>query len=210
MSDLAKILPYILGAAISPVLLVMALYLLSLPTKPVKKTLLYLLSAAVTIAIITFVIIFATNINPNPAPGKDLLPHIIIGILLIALAIWIYKRGPSKADKSSVKSQGSLRFLILGAGLMLTNFTTIAMIFEIAIELRANQIVGQEKNLYFLLTVLSSILPILLPLLILLLAGKYADSILKYLSSFMSKYSNVVTSVFFGLLGVFSIIKPLV
>ena len=92
----------------------------------------------------------------------------------------------------------------------MTNFTTIAMIFEVALEVRANQIIGTAKLLYLAATVLSSVLPILLPLLILFLAGKKSGLILKDLSGFMQKYSHVVTAVFFAVLGIYSIIKPLV
>ena len=210
MPDLVKILPFILGAAVSPVLLVTTLYLLSLIDDPVKKALMFLLGGSITIGLITFLIFFTTNINPKPAPNKDLLPHLIIGVLLLFLAYGIYRRGPAKAHKEKAKKQGMLRYASLGFLLMVTNFTTIAMIFEVALEVRANQIIGTAKLLYLAATVLSSVLPILLPLLILFLAGKKSGLILKDLSGFMQKYSHVVTAVFFAVLGIYSIIKPLV
>ena len=210
MPDLVKILPFILGAAVSPVLLVTTLYLLSLIDDPVKKALMFLLGGSITIGLITFLIFFTTNINPKPAPNKDLLPHLIIGVLLLFLAYGIYRRGPAKAHKGKAKKQGMLRYASLGFLLMVTNFTTIAMIFEVALEVRANQIIGTAKLLYLAATVLSSVLPILLPLLILFLAGKKSGLILKDLSGFMQKYSHVVTAVFFAVLGIYSIIKPLV
>lgn len=209
MPELAKILPFILGAAVSPVLLVTTLYILSLPQKPVRKTLFYLLGATFTIALITYLIFFTANINPNPAPNKDLLPHLIIGLLLLLLAYNIYRKGPAKAEESKLQKQTNLRYLLAGVFLMVVNFTTIAMIFEVAIELRANQIVGTGKLAYLLATVFSSIIPILLPLLILLLAGKKSAIILRDLSSFMQKYSHTVTSLFFAILGCYSILKPL-
>lgn len=209
MGELAKILPFIAGAAVSPVLLVTTLYVLSLPDKPIRKALVFLLGGTATIALITYLIFFTTNINPNPAPNKDLLPHMIIGILLLVLAYSIYRKGPAKAEKSKLRKQTNLRYFLAGVFLMVVNFTTIAMIFEVAIELRANQIVATEKLIYFIATVFSSVIPILLPLLILLLAGKKSALILKDLSSFMHKYSHVVTSIFFALLGSYSIIKPL-
>ena len=210
MPDLVKILPFILGAAVSPVLLVTTLYLLSLIDDPVKKALMFLLGGSVTIGLITFLIFFTTNINPKPAPNKDLLPHLIIGVLLLFLAYGIYRRGPAKAHKEKAKKQGLLRYASLGFLLMVTNFTTIAMIFEVALEVRANQIIGTAKVFYVAATVISSVLPILLPLLILFLAGKKSGLILKDLSGFMQKYSHVVTAVFFAVLGIYSIIKPLV
>lgn len=210
MPDIVKIFPFIFGASISPVLLVTTLYLLSQIDEPVKKALMLLLGSTFTIAVITYVIFFTTNINPKPAPNNDLLPHLIIGALLLFLAYGIYRRGPVKAHKGRAKKQGILRYASLGFLLMVTNFTTIAMIFEVALEVRANQITGTAKMLYLVLTVGFSVLPILLPLLILLLAGKKSALILKDLSGFMQKYSHVVTSIFFAVLGCYSIIKPLI
>ena len=114
MPDLVKILPFILGAAVSPVLLVTTLYLLSLIDDPVKKALMFLLGGSITIGLITFLIFFTTNINPKPAPNKDLLPHLIIGVLLLFLAYGIYRRGPAKAHKEKAKKQGLLRYASLG------------------------------------------------------------------------------------------------
>lgn len=210
MPDLLRILPFILGAAVSPVLLVTCLYLLSLPTEPIKKALQYLIGATATISLITFVIFYSTNINPNRSSGNDLIAHIIIGLLLLYLAFDIYKKGPAKANKQPAKKQSGWRFLITGVVLMLVNFSTIAMIFEVAIELRANGIIGTAKDIYLLVTILSSLLPILLPLLLLIVAGKHSKDILKSLSSFMNKYSHIVTAVFFAVLGAFCLLKPFI
>jgi uncharacterized membrane protein YidH (DUF202 family) len=210
MSDFLKIFPYILGAAVSPILLVTTLYILSQAIKPVKKTAFFLLSATLTIGIVTLFIFFTTNFNPNPAPNKDLLPHLIIGILLLFLAYGIYRKGPAKPKKQTEQKQTWWGYLALGFVLMITNFTTIAMIFEVAIELRADKIIGFAKIMYLLATILSSILPILLPLIILALAGKRSKFILSSLSGFMHKYAHIVTAVFFTILGVFSILKPII
>lgn len=210
MPDFAKILPYILGAAISPILLVTTLYLLSLPKDPIKKSLIYLLGGSLTIAILTFFIFYTTTFNPNPAPNNDLIPHLIIGVLLLFLAYGIYSKGPTKAKKQTVSNKKLWGYLGLGFLLMVTNFTTIAMIFEVALELRANHIVGADKMFYLVATVISSISPILLPLLILILAGKHSKGILEVLSEFMSKYAHLVTAGFFAILGVFSLLKPFI
>lgn len=210
MPDVAKILPYILGAAVSPILLVTTLYLLAQPKDPIKKSLLYLLGGSTTIAILTFFIFYTTTFNPNPAPNNDLAPHLIIGVLLLFLAYGIYSKGPAKAKSEDASNKKSWGYLGLGFLLMITNFTTLAMIFEVALELRANHIAGTDKMVYLLATVMSSILPILLPLLILLFAGKHSKKILDVLSGFMAKYAHIVTAIFFAVLGIFSLLKPFI
>ncbi len=208
MGDFIKVFPFIFGAAISPVLLVTVLFILSRPTQPVKKALVYLLGATITISIITAVIFFSTQIRPAPAPRNDLIPHLIIGFLLLFLALDIFRKGPQKKKQNNDKKQGLLGFFGLGVVLMVTNFTTIAMIFEVALDLRQLQVVGIQKTLYLLVTVIFSILPIVLPLLILALAGKNSERILDALSGFMQKYAHIVTSVFFAILGAYVLSKP--
>jgi hypothetical protein len=208
MADFIKIFPFIFGAAISPVLLVTVLYILSRPTQPIKKVLVFLLASTVTISIITAVIFYSTQIRPGPAPRNDLIPHTIIGFLLLFLALDIYKKGPSKKKAKESSRRGLLGFFGIGVVLMITNFTTIAMIFEVALDLRQLQIFGAQKLIYLLVTVFFSILPILLPLIILLLAGKNSEKILDKLSGFMQKYAHIVTSVFFAILGAYVLLKP--
>ena len=93
---------------------------------------------------------------------------------------------------------------------MATNFTTIAMIFEVALELRADSIYGLAKIAYLVLVVLFGLMPVLVPLIILILAGKRSPEILASLSNFMNKYAHIVTAIFFVILGLFSLAKPFI
>lgn len=210
MQEIIKTAPFIVGAAISPIVLMLTLYVLARPAKPIQKTLVFLLGSLVSISFITAVIFYATTVNPNPSSHSDLLPHLIIGALLLLLAFNIYHRGPGKAKVEPEKTKGLIAYFTLGVVIMVTNFTTIAMIFEVALELREFAIQGLEKNIYMLATILFSLLPILLPLLVLLLAGKHSATILDKLSLFMQRYAYIVTAIFFAALGVFSLLKPFI
>ena len=210
MTDLIRVLPYILGAAISPVLLVMTLFVLSRPKQPIKKALMFLAGSAATLLAISGIIFITTTIGPKQSSTNDLLPHIIIGLLLLFLAFNIYHRGPAKATTKAAPKDGPFRYLALGAVLMATNFTTIAMIFEVALELRADSIYGLAKIAYLMLVVLFGLMPVLVPLIILILAGKRSPEILASLSNFMNKYAHIVTAIFFVILGLFSLAKPFI
>lgn len=212
MEELYKILPFIIGAAISPVLLVTTLLILAQTNRPVAKTIAFLLGSSLTITAITLVVFYTSTIRSVPGGTKEVFPHIIIGLLLLLLALDIYRRGPAKPNpKAKARgSQGLLRYLLLGIVLMLTNFTTIAMAFAVAVELRSGDIVGVSKLIYTIATIFSSLLPILLPLTILAIAGKRSAAILARLSYFMKHYAHIITAIFFGLLGVFSFIKPFI
>jgi len=208
MQELLKSIPYIIGAAISPVVLVMTLFILARPVQPVKKNLFFLLGSAVTITAVASIIFFTTTIRPDPSPNKDLLPHIIIGLLLLFLAFNIYTQGPAKAKSKPDRQDSPIKYLALGAILMLTNFTTIAMVFALALELRSSGILGAEKITYLLAIIIFSLLPIILPLSILFVAGKKSSDILEKLSCFMQRYAHIVTSVFFALMAGYVLLKP--
>lgn len=208
MQELLKVTPFIVGAAISPVLLVMTLFILSRPVAPAKKSLLFLLGSAVTITLIGTIIFFTTTVRPDPSPSKDLLPHIIIGLLLLFLAVNIFRQGPAKAETKPQKKDSPIKYLTLGAILMLTNFTTIAMVFALALELRSSSILGAEKIMYLAAVIIFALLPIILPLLVLAIAGKRSADILEKLSSFMQHYAHIVTSIFFGIMAIYVLLKP--
>lgn len=212
MSELYKILPFVVGAAVSPVLLVTTLLILAQAKRPILKTLFFLLGSLMTIVTISFVVFYTSTIRAIPAGSKDIIPHLIIGMLLLLLAINIYRRGPAKPSSNtrSKLGKGLLPYLLLGIGLMVTNFTTIAMILAIALELRTGGVGGVSKMLYILATIFSSLIPILLPLVALAIAGKHAKAVLAALSSFMKRYAHIITAIFFALLGIFSLLKPFV
>lgn len=210
MADLIKTLPFIFGAAISPVLLVTVLYILSRPYEPVKKAIAFLLGSALIITAVSTMIFYSTTLRPNPTPRNDLLPHLIIGFLLLLLAFDIYHRGPVKSQHKANKNDGLWKYFGVGVVLMVTNFTTIAMVFEVALNLRAFGIQGIDKIYYLLATILFSLIPALLPLIILASLGKRAHEVLEKLSGFMSRYSHIVTSIFFAAIGAFVLTKPFI
>ncbi len=211
MSDLLAIGPFIIGASVSPVVLIMTLYILTLPKDPIKKSMMFLLGAAVAVTIVSFVIFYSTTIQPTPSPNKDLLPHVIIGLLLLFLAYGIYHKGPQNhQDDSKGKKHGPLGYIVLGVLLMITNFTTIAMLFEIAVEIRGHNIAGTSKNAYLLASIFSSLAPIFVPILVVLVAGRHGKQILAKLSEGMKKYGHIITSIFFAILGVYSLLKPFI
>lgn len=210
MVGFARIMPFILGAAISPVLLITVLYILSRPQKPVLKSLLYLLGATICISTIT-ALIFLTATNVTIKSSKpSLLPHLIIGALVLFLAFDIFRKGPQRSRHKEAQSDGLVKYFVVGVALMLVNFTTIAMIFEVALEIRALSVPIADRNIYFFATILASLVPILLPLLVLAISGKHSKQILAVLSGFMKKYSYLVTSAFFALIGVYILIKALI
>lgn len=210
MVGFARIMPFILGAAISPVLLITVLYILSRPQKPVLKALLYLLGATICISIITaLVFLTATNVSIKSSKSS-LLPHLIIGALVLFLAFDIFRKGSQKSPHKVAKSDSLVKYFLAGFALMLVNFTTIAMIFEVALEIRALSVPIADRNIYFFATILASLVPILLPLLVLAISGKHSKQILAVLSGFMKKYSYLVTSGFFALIGTYILIKALI
>lgn len=210
MNELSKTLPFILGAAVSPVLLLSTIIILVQANKPVAKAISFLVGSTITITTICFVVFYTANFRNVATAGRDELVHIVIGLLLLFLAIDIYRRGPSKPKPAKKQSSGIWAYFILGIGLMLTNFTTIAMVFAVAVEIRDTSAEDFTKLIYMFATIISSLLPILLPLGLLVVTGKNSQRVLNTLSRFMNHYAHIITAVFFALLGVFSLVKPFI
>lgn len=208
MSELSKTLPFILGAAVSPVLLLTTIIILAQAKKPIAKAILFLFGSTLTITSICLVVFYTATFRNVGTAGKDELVHVVIGLLLIFLAIDIYRRGPAKPKPSKKHNSGIWPYFILGIGLMLTNFTTIAMVFAVAVEIRDTSAEDITKLIYMFATIISSLLPILLPLGVLVVTGKNSQRVLNILSKFMNRYAHIITAVFFALLGVFSLVKP--
>lgn len=209
---LAPLFPYMLGAAISPMLLVTTIMLLGSSQKPKLKTAVFGLAALLTIAIIGFVLFFVIHMGAQRgAPSvSDGIIHIVAGLLILILAWKAWRRGPASARPKKHTKQSILAFFVLGIGLMATNITTIAMYLPAAAELAHNQASAPTRLTSYLLMVLFSVLPILIPLGLVVLLGKHGDSLLALLSRFMQRFGYLVTAGFFVILGVYVVYKGVV
>ena len=209
-----SILPFVIGAAISPTVLLVTILVLSSKQRPMAKIYCFALGAFITITIIGGVILaLHVPASANTDPSKtDQIIHIIIGILLFVLAFRIYIKGKNKLESNQKitktnKSQQLIDYFGLGITMMLINVTTIIMYIPVSTTLTTDK-VGYLVGLWVLLAmVFASMLPILVPIAVILAMGKNSQKALSSMSVFMTHHGYQITSAFFGLLGVYTIVK---
>lgn len=205
---LLQIMPYALGAAVSPLLLVTSILILSQPKRPKQQCFVFSLGALVMITTIALLLFFVMHVRAqasDPTMTADIV-HIVAGIALLALAAHSWHKGSAANKPARVSSHASYaKAFVLGLALMLGNFTTIIMFIPAGVELQASGDAVRSAGL--VLMVLFAMLPIWLPLLLVTAMGKRGEKLLGALSSFMAKHGHEVTAGFVGLIGLYVLLR---
>ena len=96
---LFEILPYVVGSAVSPVVLAMTVVLLAQPQKPVQKTVAFALGGTLTACVlgsIIFLTVHAQSEAARPTLSASII-HIILGLVLLVFAFQVWRKPPPKA-----------------------------------------------------------------------------------------------------------------
>ncbi len=201
-----------LGAAISPLLFVTTILILSSRQKPKLKATSFFLGALLSIGLVGFVIFFLVHIGAQKgisSHSSDLL-HIGVGLLLLWLA-WrnlTKRKKKSQADKRAKKSALPLAgFFAVGIGLMLSNVTTLAMFVPAAVELSSHGATLSTRLVVLTLMILFAMLPALVPIVLVVFIGRAGDVLLARLSEIMQRQGNMITAIFFALIGFYCITR---
>lgn len=205
---LLQIMPYAFGAAVSPLLLVTSILILSQPKRPKQQCFVFSLGALATITTIALLLFFVMHVRApasDPTMTADII-HIVAGIALLALAAHSWHRGSAANKPARVSGHASYaKAFVLGLALMLSNFTTIIMFIPAGVELQTAGDAVRSAGL--VLMVMFAMLPIWLPLLLLTAMGKRGEKLLGALSRFMAKHGHEVTAGFVGLIGLYVLLR---
>jgi len=205
---LIEIVPYVVGAAISPVVLATAVLLLAQAQKPLQKTFAYLLGGLLSASVIGGIIFFAAHAQAQASSPTltDRVLHLIVGVVLSALAYRVWRKPAKKAKRVSQKVHYGKDFL-LGVGLMAVNFTSMIMFVPAGLDLQDAALDVRLTGLTLL--VLAATLAMWLPLVLVMALGKRGQSLLKSANSFMSKHGQQVNGGLIGLIAIYVIYKGL-
>lgn len=203
---LLQIMPYIFGAAISPILLATAVLLLAQPQKPRQKTLAYTfggLTAASVVGGFIFFVMHARSQAVTPTVSDSVI-HIGIGIILLILAMKLWYKENKKPKKMTGKVHYSRDFM-LGVFLMCSNFTSLIMYVPAGVELQGASMAVRVTGLALL--VIASAMAMWLPLILVIALGKRGQKILDKLSGFMRKHGNQVSGAMIGMIALYVLYK---
>jgi len=198
---LIEILPYVVGAAVSPVVLATCVILLAQPQKPVQKTLAFAMGGtltAVVVGTVIFLTVHAQSQVARPTLSASII-HIMVSLVLLGLAIKVWRKPPKKAKKVSKKVHYARDFG-LGILLMASNFTSLIMFVPASLDLQSAP--AETRLTGLTLLIISSTLAMWVPLLLVLITGEHGKKLLKSMSKFMAARGQQVSG---GLIGVIAL-----
>lgn len=210
MNAVLEILPFALASAVSPLLLTFSILVLSSPQKGLQKAWLFVLGNAITITIVgSLIILLNIGVKQNVSEPSlvDIAFGFLAGVLLILIAIRQFLKKPKPTQQKTTGKDNLLKYLVLGMGLMLSNYSTIIMYFPAATIL-STQFHTTDAKIYGLITmIVFSLVPSLIGPVVTVLLGKHAGVVLVPLQKFVSKYGHILVAILFGAIGIFLIFK---
>ena len=210
-----SIIPFGIGAAISPTLLIITVIALASPSRRLLSGWAVVLGsglAALFYAVLGFLI--GSTIHHKTHRNIDFVIDICVAVLLFILASrqWLRRNKatgkPTIADRLAKTSPRD--FFVVGMIGMLCNATSIVL-FIPAIHLITKSNAGvTARAAATLVMVLFLLLPVLIPVVIASLFGRHADGVLSKLHTYVTDYTVQITAAVELLFGAYFLIKAIV
>jgi len=209
-----SVLPFALGAAISPMILTVELMILAGKTRPKARAWFFVIGALAVLLAFSFLCltVLRNTIDSDggpPNPWSAAIKSVIAVVLLLLGLRQLHPRktaGEKHASRVATRmATARLRFFLgVGAVTMLTNFSTLAL-FVPAVHLitRSSEPEG-TKLLAFAVLYCITIVPFVLPVLVVSVVGHRSDALLDRLNGAITRHSRLISAticfVFAGLL----------
>lgn len=197
---LAQVIPLGLGAMISPMLLVIQVLTLTGKSKPLQRAAAITLGAAVTLAVITALLLtIAGGIDIGAKHAANPASAIIKGICAVALlALGIrnvaHRRDAMGQRLDRLATARTRAFFIAGLLGMLSNVTSLVLYIPAMHAIYNSQVVSSSKGIAIVIIYLMTMLPLLAPLAIALSMGPRATTVLEVMNRFVTKHSSMITA----------------
>lgn len=205
---LAFVVPLGLAGAISPVLLTEQTVVLT-GSNGRRTARAFAAGAIVTlVAFVCVLVVFGQSISLPKAPHLDAALDVAIGLLLMALALYLHSREPKeKSEKPTRGEMDSRAAYAFGTVSMATNFTTLALIVPAAKEIAASHVDPAERAVVALVLVLLASIPVWLPLALTAIAPGPALRGLKAFGDFIQRSGRLASVILVGLVGAFLVVR---
>jgi hypothetical protein len=193
-SLLGLVLPLALGAAVSPTLLAVQLVTLSRRTAPLARAWTVAAGAAFVLAGFGVAALLLAR-SAGGAHGRsmtDAVVRLMAALVLLVLGARTVLRGPRPAKPERVGPHPLRQAFAIGAGLMLTNFSTIALFFPAMHAISVAHVSVDDKVLAFLLLYVITLLPVVVPPLAVTLLGPRATPALHALNRFFVAHHRAI------------------
>ena len=221
---IAKTVPVAIGGAVSPILVISVVLLLSGTRKPRARALAFAVGNVVALALIAVAVLLLFHSVGQTGTGTtkvSRLIDLILGLLLMAMGVGkliefaLRKRsggsepvGPdAEADDPAAAKGGVLGSLALGVGLMATNITTIALFLSAMKDVAAANVSNGARIAVVAVTIVIIMVPVAVPLLITVVAPAASTRVLAAVRTFITRYRDLIMGVFVTGFGVYLTIK---
>lgn len=206
---LYSIVPYIVGATISPVLLAMAIVLLAQKDQPITKAMTYLLgawTAAFGIGSFIFLTVRQRAVSGRPTLTDSLI-HIVVGVLVLGLAMRMWRQKKKHQKKVASKVRFS-KMYFLGIALMAFNFSSLIMFVPASLELQGAGVLIRFIGLCLMVAAAS--LAIWLPIIVVVVSGQRGRKVLDRLNVFMVKHGQQLSASVLAIIALYIIYRGVV
>ncbi|MET0694348.1 MAG: GAP family protein [Propionibacteriaceae bacterium] len=227
------LVPLAFGIILSP-LAIMALVAVLLSARARINGIMYLLGWAVAIAVglvVSYGLLgLADHDFAAATPTWLSVIHILLGLLLVAGAVWSYRKGratlrqmaqastPSEVVAAAPQLPGWLRAvatftasrsLLLGFGIFLLNPVDLSCALIAGIDVRAAALAPSTSYLVLVVFGVIGLLPIAVPVVLMLVLGERVHPLLERLRTWIGGHSGMLNAAMFLVIGVLQLQKGL-
>lgn len=203
MGDLLRtVLPLALGAAVSPVLAALVIAVLASGDDAVRRAAALTAGAAVPLVAIAIIVLATMHAAGVAAPhhrhrGLDAAVDLVFGVLLAGLAYRALKPTDTAQERQAERAEaapgGPARYVGLGVGVMLVNFSTLAMFVPAAKDIARARGVGTAGEVAAAaLLIVIVLIPAWLPLALRVAFPDRAARVLKPLGRWMAEHRRAL------------------
>ena len=225
MGDLiAKTLPLAVGAAVSPILLITVVLLLSGDRKPKARALAFAIGNVVALALVAVVVLVLLDSVGHTGTGSTKagsLMDLTIGVLLAVFGVgklveYGYRRVTGEGSGASATPEtdhgGNTKGRVfgsfaLGLGLVATNVTTIALYLSALKNIAEAKVSTGERIVVIAIAIVVIMVPVAVPLLITVAVPGASARMLAALRGFVTRYRDLIMGIFVTLFGIYLVVK---
>jgi len=199
----AQVLPFALGAAVSPTLLTLELLILAGKAQPKVRSWFFVIGATVVLIAFAFLCVSvlgkASDADGGPVSPWTIAIDAIVILLLVALGIReLRHKKPADAQPSKLRERMATAkaplFLGIGALAMLGNFSTLVLyVPAVHIITRSTDPLNVKVGTGVMLLIIT-LLPLWLPVLAVSIVGHRSDAFLAKVNAFTTKYQREVSA----------------
>lgn len=195
LQAILKTFPLSLVAAVSPVLIIFEVVVLSSKQKSLGKTWFYIAGAGLVLLVIGLLeLLVFHNISLKAKTPNNLSAY--LDFVFAALLVWLLFKPHKKQKKPKRKLPNSyVAYFALGFGLMIVNISSLIPYLAMIKLLGETDISSTIKTQVLLLNIMLILLPLIVPLLYCSIFTKSANKFLSALRNFTNKYSGIITKV---------------